>query len=491
MERVLNQTLRVIRNTAAFIGGEFFYRLVNFLACIPIARTLGGEGYGQFSLIYVYLSFFEVFVQFGLNSILVRELSQSTQNAARILGNALILRSLLVLAAVPVAMIGIGFLGYPLTVEQGVMLASFQLFLTLRPVFEAVFRVRLEMIYPALFNGMRALVNLLLVLVVAAWKPTMAFFILAYLGSGFLGMIALAFYSRRLIAFDFRFDRVITGNLMRQSAPLVISAYLTLLYYRIDVFMLSFMKTFQDVGYYSVAAKVSESLTMISTAVMISLFPLIARAYQENRSEFERLIALGFRWLLLAGLPLALGGILVARDFMVLFFGREFSPSGTTFMILLWYSFFCFIGSLLSNVLIACRKQKVDMWISFFLVCFNIFLNLILIPAFSYNGAATATVLTEVIATIVYFVYAFHSTDIAMKFPSYEIGTALKINLCFFLPLWLLQVALPIPSIGIVLVGIFFYTGLLFIFRLVSWEIVKRYFSSWKTESQIGVVHGH
>jgi len=471
-----NLSTRIFKNAVAFLGGEFFYRLINFFACILIARSLGRESYGQFSFIYVYLSFFEVFVQFGLNPILTRELSQDKQRGPAALGNALLLRTLLILLAIPAAWELIRLSGYPLSVKQGVFLASFQLFLTLRPVFEAIFRSELAMLYPALWNGIRALLNLMLVGIAVLALPSLPIFILAYLVSGFVGLAGLWLASSRRMPFRFRWDKPIMRHLVKQSLPMVFSGYLTLLYYRIDVMMLSVMKGFQEIGYYSVATRLTESLNMISGALLISFFPLFASTFKESRVKFELFYTQAFRWLLLLGLPLALGGSLVARELILLFFGAEYAPSGITLTILLWYTFFCFIGSLLANILIACGKQVTDMWISGLLVLLNVALNALLIPRLSYNGAALATVTTEAMGVIIYFRYGAKDPEIRLNLPRRELANVFKVNLLFAALLLLAKKILHLGAVPFVFLGIIVYGALLFGFRIVTWKEAKTHF---------------
>lgn len=466
---------RIFNNTLAFIGGEFFYHLINFFTGILVARSLGSEAYGQFSFIFVYLSFFEVFVQFGLNSIVIRELTQNKTEAPRILGNAILLRLLLAGISLPLALFLIHALGYPLSVQQGVLAGSFQLFLTLRALYETVFRVHLLMIYPVLVNGLRSLINLGLVAVLAYARPGLIHFILVYLGSGLAGLGAMALLSRRLTRVTLSWDWSLIKKLIKESFPLALSGYLTLLYYRIDVLMLSRMKGFSAVGYYSAATRVTESLDIIASTLMISLFPLFSQAFKEDRQKFERLTAKAFRTLLLAGLPIALGGTLVAGDLISLLFGPEYQPSQATLVILLWYTFFNFLATLLVNVLIACGRQAVDAWISFFLVLGNSGMNFLLIPSYSHNGAALATVLTELFGTALMLTYMAKHPMIRLPLPRREAWNALKINALFFSVLTLLKIFFPIPVIGLIFVGMIIYALLLLGMRLVSLDEIKSY----------------
>ena len=468
---------RVLNNSLAFMGGEFFYHFVNFLTGILVARRLQSESYGQFSFIFVYLSFFDIFAQFGLNSILTREVAQGPENAPRILGNAVLLRFILIACALPLAFLGIGMMGYPPSIRQGVLLGSLQLFLGLRTVYETVFRVNLLMIYPALWNGLRALINLGLVALVSWFRPSVSWFVLAYLGGGLVSLAGTAFSSHRVMPLRLEWDFRLIKEMIRQSVPLVFASYLTTLYYRIDVFMLSVMKSFKDIGYYSVATRLTESLDVVATALMVSLFPLLSRSFKEDRGHFDRLLIKSFKGLLLVGLPMALGGVLVAHELIVLFFGPEYSPSGVTLAILLWYTLFGFFSTILVNVLIACGRQVIDLWISLCLVLANVGLNLILIPLYSYNGAAVATVLVEILGTVAMLTYLARKAEIRFLLPFQEIWPVLVINLFFFLVLIFLKTFLALTFFPFVASGVLLYLVLLLGARLVTWSDLKSYFS--------------
>ncbi len=470
-----NIASRVIPNTVALIGGEFVYHFVNFLAGILIARSLGSASYGQWSFIFVYLSFFEMVVKFGMDSILTRSVAQNPGEGPQILGNALLFRLFLTVLAIPGAIFFIKILGYPFSIQEGVFLAAFQLFLGIRSIFEIVFRVNLLMRYPALWNGMRALMNLLLVFWVADHHRSVSGFIYAYLASGFLGLTGLALFSRRFMPIGFRFDGHLMKTLVRESGPLVVSGYLTLLYYRLDVLMLSKMKGFSEVGYYSVATRLTESLTIVATSLMASFFPLLARAFRENRTEFEALVLKALKWLLLLGLPIAVGGSFVARELVVLFFGSEYVRSGVTLGILFWYTFFGFLSILFVNLLIVCGKQIVDTWISLFLVLANAGMNFWLIPRWSYNGAAAATVFVEILGSAAMGFFLTKHPAIRLSFPPWEVGRVLKTNVLFLIFLFGLKVFVQTSVLWFVLLAGSAYVFLLLIMKVVSFNDFKNY----------------
>ena len=473
-------TFQVVNNSAAVMIGQLIYRLLGFFTGVLMIRSLSSETYGEYSFIYVYLSFFEVFIQFGFNSVLTRLAAQDEKAAPRILGNAVLFRSVLSLAVIPFAYGLIGLLHYPVTVRQGVYLAGLQLFLTLRTVYEVIFRAHLRMGYSSLWLCLKGLLQLGLVALVSLWRPSLMMYILAGLISGYAGLLGFALHSKKFLKLDFRPDWTVIKTLMRESYPLLLSGYLTMIYYRVDVFMLSKMRNFMEVGYYSVAVRFAESLDFFSAAVLASIFPVLARTFKESRPDFERAVQKGFRVMLLAGLPMLAGGSLVSKDLVIFLFGTKYLPSAATLGLLLWYTLFCYLGGLLANILIACGKQAVDAWISLILVLINIGLNFFLIPAIGFNGAAVSTVVVEVSGVILITAYAANHPHIRLPVPWKDAGRVLGMNLLFlallagmrafiFIPVWIF-----IPLSGLI------YGGLLLLFGYLKAKDFLDYIAHWK-----------
>lgn len=191
--------------------------------------------------------------------------------------------------------------------------------------------------------------------------------------------------------------------------------------------------------------------------------------------EFDRLLSKTMRGLLLVGFPMAVGGTLVARDLIQLFFGAAYAPSSTALVILFWYTFFGFFSTFLVNLLVACGRQVVDVWISLLMVLGNIAMNLGLIPFWSFNGAALATVLTEVLGSSVMWLYAVRDPTIRLSLSRGDLTPALKVNLIFFAFLLTVRFFVPLPVVVFVLLGIAAYAFLLLGTKVISLQDVKNY----------------
>ena len=229
----------------------------------------------------------------------------------------------------------------------------------------------------------------------------------------------------------------------------------------------------------SAETRQEESLGLPATAVFVSLFPILSRSYKENRADFEQTVLKGFKTLFFLGLPIALGGLCTASEVVPFLFGAEYAPSSVTLKILPGYTFFYFPGGFLANILIACGKQLVDAWISFALAIANVPLNWILIPRYSYNGAAAATVIVEVAGVILIAVYAARHQAIKMPLPRKELKHAIVVNAIFLGILLAGKHLLGFSVLGLILFGVVVYGVLLLLFKVISLEQVKLYGSHW------------
>jgi len=462
-----------LSNTTVLTGGTFLYQVLCFFSGILVIRALGQHWYGLWSFIYVFLSFFENFVRFGLDSILTKMVAQDRDQASVLLGNALFLRIVLLGLAIPAGWLIIHFCGYPREVQWGFLLASIQLLFSLRTVYETVFRVDLQMIYPVLGNIVKGILNLVLVAWAARYSPDLYSFIIVTIVSGIIPFLGVSLISMKKIPFWPRFDPAVFFKLFKECLPLIISGYLTLFYYRLDVILLSKLKSFEDVGYYGAATKLTESLNIIAVSLMTSMFPIFSRAFKENKRDFSNLVGKTWTVLLFIALPIAVGGTLSAPQIIDFFYGARYAPSALSLAILFWFTFFGHGGIFLVNLLVVCGKQKIDAYISFGLAFLSLILNFILIPSFSYNGSALATTIVEMTGLILMAAYLFRHPAIQLSFHIPRGWKIAGLNVLWAMGWWgLLQIrAIPFPVAAAS--GIFFYFFLAILLRVISLQTIK------------------
>jgi len=205
------------------------------------------------------------------------------------------------------------------------------------------------------------------------------------------------------------FDFTLAKNLLIHSIPFGASMLLVTIYDKIDTVMLSMMQTMSDVGWYSTAYRLLAITGVVPTILVTAIFPKMSQDILNNKEEVSRLFTKSFKYLFLLAVPLVALGVLVGDKIILFVFSDEYQNSIVVFQILVWAAGILFINILLGSLFRASDRQKLLVRVQSAGVIINIVLNFILIPIYSYKGAAIATVITESMICIVCLTYTIYN----------------------------------------------------------------------------------
>jgi O-antigen/teichoic acid export membrane protein len=196
--------------------------------------------------------------------------------------------------------------------------------------------------------------------------------------------------------------------------------------------------------------------------------PIMSRYIFHERKKFELVADKTFKVFLVLTVPLFIGTLFLAGGIIRLIGGAGFIDSVPVLRLLAAAMVFIFFGNFFTNVIIAGSLQRKLMGILLFCAIFNVSLNLILIPRFSYIGAAITSSLTEGLVVLFSCFVAWKNLkyfpSFTKIFPILVSGGGMALAFHFFgsLNFFLLAV-----------VGVFTYVLLLWLFKAVSLEEVE------------------
>ena len=397
---------RVAKNTGIVIVGNVIFRLISLFVTIYLARYLGTVGFGKYSFVFAYLAFFGVITDLGLQQILVREMARDKSVAPKIIGNAFIIRLILTVFAVILSIIIITLMSYPSDTTSYIYIASFTLlFLSFSDFYRTIFEANLRMEYNIIARLVFKVLSAGLIFWVIFSHGTLMQVMIVLVFSEMVKMLISHSFSRKFVKPQFQIDFSLWKYLFRESLPIALSSVVMVIYYQIDMVMLSIMQGDVAVGIYSAAHKLFDPLLLIPNALMMSLFPIMSEAFKTSNDRLIKSYRLSLKYLLIIALPIAIGITLVADKVILLIYGAEFANSTTVLQILIWGLLFIFPNSIMLNLLISIDKQKLHTYSMGLCVIANVTLNLLLIPILSYNGAAIATLVTNVVLLIASFYF--------------------------------------------------------------------------------------
>ena len=129
------------------------------------------------------------------------------------------------------------------------------------------------------------------------------------------------------------------------------------------------------------------------------LLPFLSKYAKENKDKFSQLLSQLSDIMAIAVFPLMVGGILLSSSIVYYIGGSAFLASTLPLQILFLAIGIIFYGTLYGNSVIALNLQRKAMWAYMFGFIFNFIGNIVVIPMYSYVGAAWTTVLTELLVT--------------------------------------------------------------------------------------------
>ncbi len=394
----MSDTQKVAYNTIVQIIARVVTTLASLVAIGYLARYLGVEGYGQLTLIITYLALFGVVADFGFFLLQVREITQKPEQedyiAGNIFGLKLVLSVIIFTAAYLTALF---FYGHSI-ITNGILIGIImQTAAILSQVPVSMFQTHLQMQKVAVTNVVSRVLYLLLIIWGVSGDIGLLGMVWVMVVANVAALVFQMAWAWRIAPIVPQGDLKYWRNFLIEAWPIGVVVVLATIYFRIDTIMLSVMKGDYEVGVYGAPYKIIEVMLTVPTIFMTSVFPVITKALSENWERARQIFRKSFDFMALVALPLGFGVVVVGTPVMVLIAGSDFAASGPVLKLLIWATVISFFGGVLNYSIIAAGKQRLLVWPYLLATTFNVVTNLIMIPRFSYTGAAITTVATELL----------------------------------------------------------------------------------------------
>ena len=400
-------TRRIAKNTASLMVADTVSKGLLFLLIILIARNLGDVIFGKYSFAFAFTSLFAVFADFGLSTLTIREVARNREYASKYLGNISLIKFLLSIVTAIFILISINLLDYPSDTILAVYFAgAYVIVNSFSQFLRAFFRAFEKMEYEAVT---RITERIILFIAVVS---------LLYLGYGLVPILSVFFIVsvfnffvtvvlvlKRFVKPSYDIDLKLWKEIIKEALPFGLTSVFVVIYFKIDTIMLSIMVNDATVGWYNAAYNIVDGLMFVVAGSLTgALYPLMSNHYKSSH-KIREIFTKSFKLLLLVGFVVAL--IVTAFSDKIIFniYGAEYANSVIALKILIWAFFIICISTVSSTLLNSAGKQKVVAIGTGLGAILNVSLNLVLIPRYGLEGAAFATVITEVSGFLIYFYY--------------------------------------------------------------------------------------
>ena len=384
----------VIVNVIAKAGST----VLALVAIGMITRYLGPSGFGDYATIMAFFALAAALADFGLYQVMTREIGRSEDAAQeqRIVERIFTLRLLLSSAVTLGTVAVVQWLPYTPSVRAGIILIAVAFFFSssyslLNGVFQK--HLRMDLVVVTEFIGKALQVAWIWgVMVLDGGFLWVVASVIAAMLFDFVAVLTLA---RRYVTPRIVTDVPFWRDFLSHSYPMGIAAIVTFLYFKADTLILAHLQDAAAVGIYNGAYKIMENLIFFPSMVMGLMLPILARTIFTDRNQFTVYADKTLKVFLIIIVPIVIGVLFEAEAIMRVVGGEAFVASAPVLRLLIWALFFIFFGQFFTILLLTGKLQKLLLGILSVIAVANIAANVLLIPLFSYIGAAWVSVGTE------------------------------------------------------------------------------------------------
>lgn len=398
--------MSLLKKVSANTIYQFVSRFITALASFFVARLIIESDtslWGEYQTLITFVTVFWLLTDFGLNAVLVKEMSAHPEKRKQYFGALLTLRTSLGLILFGISFATLFFMPYGESLKLAIVIGLITLITQgIKGATHGLFQAQLTYKYQ-LYSDVWGT----LFFVSALWwlLPTITVVKISILFavSQIIMMLVSLLNAKRIESIEPVFDVGVLKPLAIATIPLGISLLFNLGNFKLDALLLSVMKGTGDVGIYNAGYKFFEFVLIIPTFFMNVMFPLLVSSYASSYTLFIKRFKSSFIVLVLGSIIGSIIGIIMAPFLIGLLGGANaeiIKDSVVILRILLITTPLFFVSSLFMWAVLVFGGQKhlIKVYATAFSV--NLVLNLIVIPIYGYFGAAVTTGISECVIVI-------------------------------------------------------------------------------------------
>lgn len=421
----------IVKSSLVVFIGILFSKIFSYLYRIIIARNLGPEIYGLFTLaVMVSLIFFNISC-FGLHEGLSRYIPFFLGKNKKGKVQFIFKFSLKILFFTGISTAIILFLFSDMisikifhNLDLSIFLKIFALFipiLTIGGLFHLIIRAYERIGWHTFISDIlqtSVQIIFLVLFIFIGFKKTAVIF--SY-NLGILSMfLASLLFCRYKISEIFKKTKInkkgkskIAKEVLSFSWPLMFLGIIALIFSWTDFLIIGYFKNVTDVGIYNAAMPIA-ALLAISPSLFIQLFlPLTTKKFAKKNSQtMEEISKQIGKWIFLLNLPFAILMFIFPESIINLFFGSKYLGAAVALRFLSIGMFFYSIFIICKNLLLIAGKSKIILLNLIIALTINMILNIILVPKYGINGAAFSTMVGYIFWGLISLFQAKHYTGI-------------------------------------------------------------------------------
>lgn len=417
---------KALINTAWIMGEKVMFALAGIFITVYVARYLGPNEFGLISLALAIVALITPLVKLGSENVIFNRLARNQESGLLLMAASTRVRFINFLVVNSIITLGAWFYFdtlHKMLVFTIIIWGSY--FITVE-VYSVFFNATLNSKFNTIAQNGSLGIAVLFKLFFIHMGATVAYFAAANIMQWLISWIIKRYFFNKSIKSGFQkvqsHSRRHAKHLLHAGLPLAISSLSIALYTRTDQVMLGAMLDETHVGWYSAALTLAQGWLMFPVALMTSWMVGVNEAARSNDVTFfeNRIKNMFLVVFFMALIPALIMGIF-RHPIIALVYGDGYTPAGNILAITAISSVFSAYGTAAYRVITVIGGYAFLLKKMLFVSFVNVILNYILIPHYGMMGAASATLIAEILSALV--LNAF-----------YQRGRVLRLQMTAFLP---------------------------------------------------------
>lgn len=404
----------VTKNALAIGLVQLLAQISTFVLSIFLARYLGSENYGAYTLAFSLTALVFLIADFNLNFQAVVNVAPNKKIAPQYLANTLFLRGVLGAVALSVTFIIVGLENQPPEVSYAIMIIALATaFNWLNQSFNAMYTSFERMHLTLLTSSVERLFTVTVAIILVVLGFGLDVVVMVVLAGSILQFILGFLVCSRLVVKPARRPKLDQAKKQfREAVPYAAMNVFIVSLYSINAVLVQLIILWNGgnhsaaltaTGMYNVSFNMVTALIAIPNVLITSLLPVVSRMYRDSVDMTHFMQKKVMKYMFTLGLPIAVGGVILAEEIVLLFYGAEYAPAVNVFRILAPAVAISFFDSGMASVLASAQRVHLITVANGIGALTNLILCLALIPFLAQDGAAMAFTLAYLILVSVTF----------------------------------------------------------------------------------------
>ncbi len=385
----------ILQNFVSLASAELLSKIIAFFTTVYLARTISPAGFGIIGFATAFISYFILIIDLGLDTISLKKIARNRNIIPIYVNNVLSFRILISVVIYLLLALIVLLINIEAIQKAAILLLGLNLFvqsITLDFVFQATEKIK----YLSIKVISKNLLTLILVVILVRDISDVLLVVMIFVLTNLIVSIwMLMKYSIIFERFKWDIDKRFINLLVAESFPLAISAFMISIYSNLDMIMLGVIKSETEVGIYNAVYRIFMIGILPIGVIVKIMLPLLSRNIEKYvlRNSLNKYGIMLF----ISAICITLFIFIFAGKILKLIYGTEYSVGIIALKLMALNINVIGISVFFGNPLTVWGKQKQYAVAITLGAIVNIFLNILLIPQYSYNGAAFATLLSEIV----------------------------------------------------------------------------------------------